>query len=467
MAAIASVGQTKNQDIDALLAGAKWATLNLTYSFPSKASFYGSGYGEETEDNFEALNASQMAAARKIFGMIAAVTNLTFTEVTETASSHAVLRLAQSGAPPSAWAYYPDPTEYGGDSWFGNSTNWYDSPVRGGYGFYTFMHEIAHALGLKHGNDSDGFGPMTAAHDSMEYSVTTYKSYVGASGQYLENETWGYAQSLMMYDIAALQHMYGADFSTNSGNTVYRWDPATGQSFLNGVGQGAPGGNRIFQTVWDGGGSDTYDFSNYSTNLTVDLRPGTWSKVSNAQLASLGPGEDARGNIANALLYHGDTRSLIENAKGGSGSDQITGNTAANTLQGGAGSDRLLGREGNDKLYGGTGNDTLSGGSGKDAFYFDSKANKSTNLDKITDFSVPDDTIRLENSVFTGLKAGALSSAAFWIGTKAHDSSDRIVYNKSTGALLFDVDGTGSAAATQFATLPKNLKMTAADFYIV
>jgi serralysin len=80
---------------------------------------------------------------------------------------------------------------------------------------------------------------------------------VGAAGQYVENETWGYAQSLMMYDIAALQHLYGADYTTNAGNTVYRWNPSTGQESINGIGQGAPGGNRIFMTIWDGGGSDT------------------------------------------------------------------------------------------------------------------------------------------------------------------------------------------------------------------
>ena len=125
--------------------------------------------------------------------------------------------------------------------------------------------------------------------------------------------------------------------------------PNTGQAFIDGVGQGAPAGNKIFMTLWDGGGSDTYDFSNYATNLTVNLAPGGWTTTSATQLASLGGGHIAIGNIANALLYQGNTASLIENAIGGSGNDTITGNSADNHLTGGAG---------NDVLDGGTGNDT-------------------------------------------------------------------------------------------------------------
>jgi serralysin len=148
---------------------------------------------------------------------------------------------------------------------------------------------------------------------------------VGAAGLSAENEIWSFAQTFMMVDIAALQHLYGADFTTNGGNTTYRWDPATGETFIDGAGQGSPGANRIFRTVWDGGGVDLYDFSNYATNLVVNLRPGEWTTTSSQQLALLGPGHYARGNIANALQVEGDPRSLIENARGGSGNDRKRG----------------------------------------------------------------------------------------------------------------------------------------------
>ena len=178
-------------------------------------------------------------------------------------------------------------------------------PQKGNYAWFTMIHEIGHALGLKHPFEKLGsFGTMPADHNSIEYSVMTYLSYVGAhnTGSYTCG-SWDYPQSFMMYDIAALQIEYGANYGTNSGNTTYTWDANSGQEFINGVGQGAPGANKIFLTVWDGGGTDTYDFSNYTTNLSINLSPGAWTTTSSAQLANLGNGHFAAGNIANALLY--------------------------------------------------------------------------------------------------------------------------------------------------------------------
>ncbi len=469
MASAVSVERTNNQDVDGILSGVRWDSQNLTYSFPTNPSLYGDAYGwGEHRDHFGALSAGQSAVTREIFGMISRVANLTFTEMEETPTSQAVLRLARSDAPSPAWSYLPVGRDEGGDSWFGNSSGLFDAPAPGNYAFYAFIHEILHAVGLKHGNEPEGFGAMTHPHDSMEYSVMTYRSYVGAAGVYVENETWGYAQTLMMDDIAALQHMYGANYAANGGNSVYRWSPTTGESFVNGLGQGAPGGNRIFMTVWDGGGQDTFDFSNYRTGVAVDLRPGGWSTASASQLAHLGAGHYARGNIANALLHQGDLRSLIENAIGGPGNDAITGNIAANSLKGGSGADRLYGLEGPDRLAGGSGNDTLSGGAGRDVLVFDTRPSRTANLDRISDFSVADDTIHLENAVFTMVgSAGRLSSGAFWRGSKAHDATDRIVYDSATGRLFYDVDGIGAKAKIQFAQLNKNLKVTASDFYVV
>jgi serralysin len=186
---------------------------------------------------------------------------------------------------------------------------------------------------------------MPTDKDSLEYSVMSYRSYIGqsTSGGYT-NANGSYPQSLMMYDIAALQKMYGANFSTNSGNSTYSWDPKTGEMFINGVGQGVPVANKIFLTIWDGGGSDTYDFSNYTTGVTVDLRPGQWSTASTAQLALLhyNGSKIAAGNIANSLLYNNDLRSLIEKAIGSSASDVLIGNAANNVLDGRAGTDTAV-----------------------------------------------------------------------------------------------------------------------------
>jgi len=168
----------------------------------------------------------------------------------------------------------------------------------------------------------------------------------------------------MIADIEALQYMYGANFHTNNTDTVYKWDPNTGQEFINGVGQAVPNIQMLYMTVWDGGGVDTYDFSNFSSNVTADLRPGHFSTPAflPGQYGNLLPelGVDvlghtvyAEGSIGNALLYNGDTRSLIENAIGGSGDDILIGNQGNNVLSGNYGDDTFFYTGGVDTFNGG------------------------------------------------------------------------------------------------------------------
>ncbi len=421
-----NVGASGSQSINGLLSGIRWSASAITYGFPTAGSQYGS-YSHLVNDNgnivtvdetttFQAVNATMAGAARSAFSFIAGITNLGLTE-NAAAPGSATLRVGMSNdAQPTAYAYYPSNSFVGGDIWFGTQTvqNNMRTPVIGNYAWHAHWHEIGHALGLKHGHEAGGPGStaMATSEDSMEFSIMTYRSYVnGSATSGYSNETWGYAQTLMMYDIAALQHMYGADFGYNSGNSTYTFSATTGEMSINGVGQGTPGGNRIFRTVWDGGGVDTYDFSNYTTNQTIDLRPGSYSILSAAQLANLGNGNFARGNLFNALQYNGDSRSLIENAVGGSGTDIIYGNSANNVLNGGGG---------NDTLNGGGGNDYLDGGAGTDVSIFNTtrSAVTATSFNGVTAVlnlsgRETDRTVNIEILQFTDTTVAAGTVAAF------------------------------------------------------
>jgi serralysin len=387
-------GKTGIAGIDGVLSGFGWNTHDLNYSFPNSRSNYEAHYSDPAANQVHSLTAAEKGAINRAQAQVESFTLLTFTNVTGT-STYPDLRFALSRAADPAFAYYPDnPSAFpeGGDAFFHGGSD-FKNMKPGTYGFSTFLHETGHTLGLKHGHEAEGhFRALPRNLDSIEFSVMTYRAFIGGPIQgAFGNETYGFPQSYMMLDIAALQKVYGANYAFRGGDTVYRWSPTTGQEFINGVGQNAPGANRIFSTVWDGGGHDTYDFSRYNANLLIRLDPGSWSVTRTAQLAVLDePGHHlAHGNIYNALLHNGNPASLIENAIGGSGSDRIVGNKVSNTLAGHAGRDTIAGHAGSDHLIGGSGRDILFGGGGGDIFVFAAlgESRPGANRDSIKDFS--------------------------------------------------------------------------------
>ncbi len=200
----------------------------------------------------------------------------------------------------------------------------------------------------------------------------------------------------------------------------------------------------------DGGdGIDTASYATALAGVRADLQaPGT--------------------NTGDAL---GDSYISIEVLVGSGFSDTLHGDAGNESIAGARGDDGLSGRSGNDKLFGGLGSDRMAGGAGRDAFVFDSALNSITNHDTIVDFVAADDTVRLDHRIFTALgqTSGTLAAATFFASATglAHDASDRIVYNTSTGILSYDADGIGAGAAVRFAQLTGAPAITNADFLVI
>jgi serralysin len=467
------IGPSGSPDIDGVLWGWCWQANQpnfhtlLTFSFPTSTAAY---LGYTAVNGFEAFNDKQLAAASKILAMYDNVCNVDFILSADPAAGN--IRLAEMTsidvgtgphAFPTAYGIAPDPNNAPafahGDAWFNHK--YYNNPVLGSFAFAAgLMHEIGHTLGLKHGhmaqdvqNASGAYvytnPSLPANHDSFEYSVMTYRGYPGASIKHGITAK-EFPSTPMQDDIAALQYLYGANFDYNSGNTVYTFSSKTGAMSIDGVSQGATFHHKIFLTVWDGSGNDTYDLSNYKTNEVIDLNPGAWSTPSKAQRADLDlfhPGHHmARGCIANALLLYGDPHGYIENAIGGSGNDKIYGNAVSNALLGGGGNDKIHGGDSADALVGGRGRDIIYGDAGADDFIFTAASQSGSGAkhhDSVMDFN------GLEGDLIDLSGFDANSRAA---GLQHFDFIDIQAFDHTAGELRFanhllqgDVNGDGKA----------------------
>ncbi len=176
-----------------------------------------------------------------------------------------------------------------------------------------------------------------------------------------------------------------------------------------------------------------------------------------------GGNDTVQSATTNLSLANAASFLAVENAKLlGSAKLSLTGSSGANVLTGNTGSNVIAG---------GLGVDLLRGGAGKDFFVFNTTLNGTTNRDSIVDFSAINDTIRLENAIFTGLGArtGALAASKFWASATgvAHDATDRIIYNTTTGVLTYDSNGSAAGGAVAFATLTTKPSISAADFVVI
>ncbi|MBS7740783.1 MULTISPECIES: M10 family metallopeptidase [unclassified Chelatococcus] len=364
---------TGNRAIDGLIHQYKWSSNIITYSFPSSLSDYGDNYPIDYIADFKGVAKGVKEKAREFFREIEKVINVKFYEY-EADPGRAIIRIAQSRVK-NPCAYLPDTHHCAGDVWL-PITDDYCELNEGGFEHHAIRHEIGHALGLKHPHDSGAFGTLPQEQDSSRFTVMSYNTY---------RDYWSlgcsrgeHPQSFMPLDVLALQALYGPPaLSPNSGiDSLYSWDPLKGHSFRDGQYRKKASGDYVFETIVDDGGWDTFDFSNFTRDLNIDLRPGGASHVMPRFLKY---GETAEQMVVcTPMSPRDDPRFFIEAAIGGAGNDAMKGNCGPNHLRGGgghdringyAGDDRLEGDDGDDVLWGGRGDDFMAGGTGRNLFY--------------------------------------------------------------------------------------------------
>ena len=380
-----TVPKSGTTNIDALLSGDKWgyalssnaAPLTISYSFPwingLSAVFsapagapYSLDYEQDAPLHF-GLNTTQQTAATLALTAWSNVANINFQLVSETTTNVGDIRFAFSSASrlSKAWGYASYPNWYwpiGGDVWInaenGSDTDW----TIGSVNFEALMHEVGHALGIKH-----PFEDGVVLSSLLDNSINTIMSYTDINDVYPNG---GYVngkydwltyyinrETPMVFDIAAIQYIYGANNNYKTGDDTYTFDST----------------KPFYKTIWDAGGKDTISVSNFSLACVIDLTPGNYSSLRY-------PRPSDTGGVA--VTYDGTNNlgiafnCIIENAIGGSGNDKLTGNSANNSLDGGSGNDVMYGGAGNDTFDWGAanrgGNDIFYGGIGDDDFVLNS-----------------------------------------------------------------------------------------------
>ena len=398
----------------------------ITYAFfNSPFEVYSS---EQSE--FQPMSAAQREAIRNAFAIWGDFVNVTFVEGTVSTADINIGNLATDEDYFSAYASYPGFSQVAGDMWFSTIAESNQQIGLAQPGFRTMMHEIGHALGLSHPGDYDASpdAELTYANnaeyyqDSLQYTIM---SYFGSSSTGAVRTS--FAATPMAHDIAAIQSLYGVNMTTRTGDTIYGFNSNAGRPAFDFSQNTLP-----VIAIWDAGGVDTLDFSGWSSNSRIDLAPGGQS--------------DGGGQTHNVQIAFG---TLIENATGGAGDDQITGNNLANTLLGGGGADRLGGGLGNDRVEGGAGADVfVFGGPGDSRDWAPRSDGKKGIGDLLHDFVSGTDRIDLSaidavassgaNDAFTYIGAGAFTGQAGQLRTFVGEGRVHI-YGDTDGDMSADL----------------------------
>ncbi|MGE4242178.1 M10 family metallopeptidase [Ramlibacter sp.] len=325
----ASAPSTGDLAVDALLAGNRWRGA-VTYSFPETDSAFStaiydygpvSGAGEPWT-GFRPLGAAERAAFAQAMAAWSVVANISVTPVADTRTAVGDIRVAYSGQVTgnvAGWAYEPGTPSAAGDIWLNLASLGRVPWTPGGAAFKSVLHEIGHALGLKHPFEEAPVLP--AAQDSLANTVMSYSALPGVPASTFNF----YPTTPMVQDIAALQALYGPNTGWATGADTYAFDDSA----------------FWFQTLWDAGGNDMLRYDGIA-EAEIDLRDGAGSSIGRDVVAR---GVGTTLAMPNIWIAKG---ALIENATGGAAADTLQGNDAAN---------RLEGRDGDDRLSGGAGVD--------------------------------------------------------------------------------------------------------------
>lgn len=448
-----------NAYLDSLIWGCKWSGGPIAVAFGTGTNAYGY-FGYEWEPR-------EFAAFERAFAAFEAVCNVEFVVVTNPSNADMLLWSVDNADIGGAAGMFdvPDGQYAQTDGNFNWEYEGWNYLRAGGDGYQTIIHELGHGLGLAHphdgGDQSDATrfpgvsGEQDTGTNDLNQGIWTMMTYIPGWDTEEPTNTLAYGSNAtpMAFDIAALQILYGANMSYRTGDNTYAL-PTT-----NAQGTG-------WSCIWDAGGRDTITAANARNDTNIDLRDAPLVGPNAGGYVSWTPG--IKGGVTIAA------NAVIENAIGSTFNDLISGNGARNDLRGGnghdrlqgfGGNDRIIGGSGRDQLAGGLGDDRLTGGAGADRFIFASSI-RNGDVDTITDFSRIDDQIMLDRTVFTRIGPGTLAADAFVanLNGQARDAEDRIIYDRNSGELYYDRDGTGSANRVQFADIDTGLTINNRDF---